>query len=492
MTMLRDELEKKTAISFAILREKNKIDIVISMIIAIVLFALSLYFKNLISSKIFEKVGRSFYYSFLNSSGTKVTWYFENYGDDIAFYQQFLSAFLFDRWNPYARSEGVLDYYVYGPVFIYSLVLFYGLVFIFHPGFSKNVIVVDSVKWFAIVSDSLSVVMLYLLIIELDFLKNKRILKHFIGIIGAVFLAFMPMNLFYVDTYHLNIPQMTFFTLLGLYFFIKNNFKLSAGAFTIGWLSKQIPLFLVIPLFFILAKKENVKFALKRFLLPFIGFSFLLSIPWIFTNPLLYPVRLFGAGRPLWYATLTPEGIQHGVTLAHTILYFGAEILAQIYVYINLSMLPFLITYFIAVLMSYVKGKELAENQSLFVNYVGWFFILIHTFLSRGVFKYYDAFLNPFFILMSIVFAYNFRCLIKKIFGNEKIKVSEEGIEILTPLERIFYNTFFVFTILLLLGSFFGLNWLIMITVRFLHPLILLCVLIVLSFLIPLDFYKVL
>ncbi|MHA1223600.1 MAG: hypothetical protein ACTSSG_03405, partial [Candidatus Heimdallarchaeaceae archaeon] len=264
------------------------------------------------------------------------------------------------------------------------------------------------------------------------------------------------------------------------------------GAFTIGWLSKQIPLFLVIPLFFILAKKENVKFALKRFLLPFIGFSFLLSIPWIFTNPLLYPVRLFGAGRPLWYATLTPEGIQHGVTLAHTILYFGAEILAQIYVYINLSMLPFLITYFIAVLMSYVKGKELAENQSLFVNYVGWFFILIHTFLSRGVFKYYDAFLNPFFILMSIVFAYNFRCLIKKIFGNEKIKVSEEGIEILTPLERIFYNTFFVFTSLLLLGSFFGLNWLIMITVRFLHPLILLCVLIVLSFLIPLDFYKVL
>ncbi len=494
MTQLRNSKKFRVETNFKILLDKFSIDIVLAIIIAIGLFVLALYLKSLIGDWIKEEIGYSFNYLTHNSSGEVVIWYLEIYNDAEYYYESYLEAFRYNDWNPYVRSAGELDFYVYGPIYIYGLWFISLFVGVFNPSISQEILIKESVKWTAITFEALTIVMLYVMIIELKMFKERRTAKHVFGTIGAIALIFAPMNLLYVDAYYLNIPQMLFFTMLSIYLFMKEKYIFSACVLTLAWFSKQMPLFLLIPLFFLLVRKENVTFALRKFMFPFIGSSFLFSIPWIFMTPHLYIIRIIGAGRPLWYLTLGHEGIQHGVTLAHSFLHLGIKPLAYFYFYINFPMLPFIFFYFLSILIAHFNAEKINTDETYFILLITWIIILTHAFISRGLFKYYGAFFSPFLILTALMLLEKAIQIYKEEKSTELIEEKTNDytkkIQIEYYFKSIIFDTVLIITFLSSIILIFYYEWVIMITIRFLHPLWLAILFLILLVFFPLSFYK--
>ncbi len=496
MSTLRKE--KKVDFGFIIRDYKRYInfEILLIVIISIALFSLAMYLKDTIGKNIFNEVQWSFSYTHMTEKGP-VVWYFEIYQDSIYYYDSFLEAFRYDGWNPYARTVGELDYYLYGPIFIYSLYFTSLFVSAFEPNLARDLLIQKSVKWTALTYDALSVVMLYILILCLKDFREKKVRRHIIGIIAAFVYIFMPVNLLYIDSIYLNGPQMTFFTLIMLIFFLREKYRLSAYFLTIAFLSKQIPLFFLIPLFSILWKNHNLSFAYRKFLRPFLFSNLILAIPWIFLTPHLYVGRIFAAGRSLWYVTLTEEGIRHGVTLAHSFLYLGSKFLANLYLYINIPMIPFIIFYGIVLLISHFNAQRIKEDETIFFSYLTWLLLIIHVFMARGIFKYYAIFLSPFLILFSLLFVNRGLRILRKRIDKKKrtnfqtSEISESGEYFFSSISKeILYFVSLCFSFLICMVAVYGINWLIMITIRFMHPMILLGLTFLISFFIPFDFYK--
>jgi hypothetical protein len=456
-----------------------------------VIFIAAIFIKLNLAEWIYSEVGPSFYHTLSEPINGRTTWYFEVYIDAEYYYESYLDAFR-SGWNPYLRYTDELDFYVYGPVFIYGLYFTSLLVQLFTPTMPNDTLIQESVKWTAINFDALSVVMVYLIIINFSFIREKRIYKHIIGLIGAFAFIFMPFNVFYVDAYYLNIPQMTFFTLVTFYLVMKKKYSLSAISLTLAWLTKQMPLFLVIPIFSMIWKENDLKTAGRKFLLPFLLSTFLISIPWIFLSPVLYIGRILAAGRSLWYVTLDPSGNGHGTTLAHTFLYWGAEGLADFYVKINTPMIPFLIFYVFSLFIGHFNGKKLANDDKAFTYYITWVILISHTFISRGLFKYYDAFYTPFFILSTVAIVNTMTNRISDYIRRIKAEelISENKDEAVEEPWKIGVKSLDILSILLITLGIYYYSWIIMIESRFLHPFFLLILTFVISFLIPLDYYS--
>ncbi len=511
LIQLRSEYKSKES------KRKKRIHIFIIILICILLFCLSLILKNIMSDWYWSfrrSIGGGFSWNQVNSTeiyqawyanvywegfnndfGTIVsvnTWHIEAYVDASYYYEPYLYNFRFLNWNPYAGGEGPLAGYAYGPIFIYGLSLISLFVSLLNPNMSRTITVSESVKWTHIVFDSLCVVMLYLIVISLRAFKDKKTKKHIIGFLGASSLMLMPINLLYVDSIYLNIPQMTLFTMIALLLFMREKYKLSAFMLTIAWLSKQMPLFLLAPWFLIIWKKKNLRTAIIDFLFTFLLTSFIISIPWVFVSPYDYFAKLFGPGKPL--AVLSLEDAYRGstVTLAHTFLYLGSESLAQFYKVINDYMVPFLLIYIISLLITYFRGKEIGKGESLFTLHTTWIILISHAFLSRGVYKYYDAFITPFIVLVIILYSDKFICIVikklrkgpqfashKDLKGNENEEKTQK-IWITALQESLFYVLFLGLTAL-----FYYFNFIIITKSRFLHPLYLLISFAVVSVLFP-------
>ena len=482
----------------------KKLIIQVSIIVAICLFifSLSLILKNIASTAYWEQHDANrnfrFFWTFYNEDDILVeVWEIEAYVDASYYYEPYLYNFRFLNWNPYAGGEGPLDGYAYGPIFIYGLYLISLFVGLFNPNMSRTFLVSESVKWTHIVFDSLCVVMLYLILISLKAYKEKKVKKHIIGLLGASSLMLMPINLLYVDSIYLNIPQMTLFTMIAFLLFMRERYKITAFMLTIAWLSKQMPLFLLAPWFLIIWKKKDLRTALVDFLFTFLLTSFIISLPWMFVSPYGYFTKLFGPGKPL--AILSLENAYRGstVTLAHTFLYLGRESLAQFYKAINDYMIPFLLIYIISLLITYFRGKEIGNDESLFTLHATWIILISHVFLSRGVFKYYDAFITPFIVLLLIIYIDKFIYLVIEKLRKEpssvvsedlKSKENEEKTKIIwitVIQESSFYVLFLGLTTL-----FYYINFIIITKSRFLHPLYLLILLVVVSVLFPPSIFK--
>ncbi|MHA1224829.1 MAG: hypothetical protein ACTSP3_16550 [Candidatus Heimdallarchaeaceae archaeon] len=236
------------------------------IMIIVVLFSLSLTFKNLVSNWYWEQENIHFGWTHYNETGVTEVWEIEAYSDASYYYEAYLRSFRFENWNPYAGGDGPLNGYAYGPIFIYGLYIVSLFVSLFNPGLKTGVLVAESVKWTHITFDSLSVVMVYLIIISFETFQLTKVKKHIFGLLGALVFLFMPINLLYVDCLYLNIPQMTFFTLLSFLFVLKRRYKTSAFFLSLAWLSKQMSLFFLIPWFLIIWKKTSLKKSLLEFL----------------------------------------------------------------------------------------------------------------------------------------------------------------------------------------------------------------------------------
>lgn len=484
------------------LKKKLIIQVSIIMAICLFLFSLSLILKNFASNAYWEQHDANrdfgFFWMFYDENDVLIeVWEIEAYIDASYYYESYLYNFRFLNWNPYAGGEAPLDGYAYGPIFIYGLYLISLFVSLFNPNMSRTILVSESVKWTHIVFDSLCVVMLYLIIISLKAFKEKKAKKHVVGFLGASSLMLMPINLLYVDSLYLNIPQMTLFTMIAFLLFMREKYKITAFMLTIAWLSKQMPLFLLAPWFLIIWKKKDLRTALVDFLFTFLLTSFIISLPWMFVSLDEYFAKLFGPGKPL--AVLSLENAYRGstVTLAHTFLYLGSESLAQFYKVINNYMIPFLLIYIISLLITYFRGKEIGNDESLFTLHATWIVLISHVFLSRGVFKYYDAFITPFIVLIIILYLDKFICnVIKKLrkkptsVVNKDLKGKEneektQKIWITVLQESLFYVLFLGLT-----TFFYYINFIIITKSRFLHPLYLLIILVAVSVLFPPSIFK--
>ena len=486
-------------------------------LIAVILFAFAMIMKDLFSTWYLEQNGSSFYWTL--TSGTSgeesVVWYIESYNDASHYYEPYLQAFRFENWNPYSGGsypKDPLNGYAYGPLFIYSIYFISIFVSLFNPGMERELLITESIKWSHIVFDALTVALLYIVITQLkSFQKRRDINKHAIGILAGIGLTFMPMNLIYVDSRFLNIPQMTFFTLLALILFLKEKYRISALFLTIAWLSKQMTLFIVPIWFLIIWKKKSLKTALVDFVVPFLIATFLFSLPWLVLTPESYTRRVLGPGRALSTADLSPMYNGVTVSLAHSFKYLEIDFLSKFYLTLNKYQIPFFLFYIIAALIAYFNGKKIGENETYFCVFTTWLILLTHVFIARGVYKYYGAFFSPFLLLGAVMLLddYLFDLLNKIIHREgksednkentiEKVDVSEEKaadtketsfIQSIVTTEK-FKDLALGFSFILCCGGFYYYTWIIIIKSRHLHPLFLLILFMLVSLLIPQSMYK--
>jgi len=190
----------------------------------------------------------------------------------------------------------------------------------------------------------------------------------------------------------------TFFVVLSMLFFTKKKYNLSAFVLAIATLTKlnAIGFF---PLWFLILFRKDVKKSLE-FLAVSIASLLILSIPWIFINPVTYFYQqLWPGGATNTQFSIAPEWILWSTTPFHVFLYWGWDSLALFYYKINLWFIPFILFNLICYLTVLLIGPHLSETKSAFYTFNAMFVIGFHIFLSRGNYKYYDAFFIPFVVV---------------------------------------------------------------------------------------------
>ena len=490
MTNLRDLEIRKVRLKWKNSKKSSKILVIV--FISILLFAISLYTKNLISEWYHMQNGSSFH-----SDGGEVVkiWYLEMYSDASYYYEPYLESFRYENWNPYAGGENALNGYAYGPMFIYGIYIVSLFISLFYPQLEIPEVVSESVKWTHLVFDALSIVMVYLIVIMYKSFRDKTMTKHSLGILSAAIFSMIPINLLYVDSAYLNTPQMTFFTLLCLLLFLKGKYKLTGFFLSIAWLSKQMPLFLLIPWFLIIWKKVDLKTSFRDFLFPFLISTIIISLPWIFMTPIDYAWRVFGPGKPL--TVLDFDHTSHTVSLAHSFLFLGKPKLAIFYHTINSYMVPFILFYGLAAVFAYFNGRKIGNNESYQIIFTTWIIINTHLFISRGVYKYYNAFITPFVILSLLTFLEDKSTILMKRIKPRKFKpLSDLKVELSTSNENYSLRdidsvSFVVLGFLFILTNvlFYYFSWILITKSRYLHPIFLLILFVVISLLLSPSIY---
>lgn len=453
-------------------------EIFITIIFCLLLFFVSMVIKNNISILLNQRYS-GFYWQGKNLKGEDVTWYVEAYVDAWYYYEPYLRSFKYQNWNPYAGGEGPLNGYAYGPLFIYGLYFTSLFIQLFNPNMALDVLLFESIKWTHILFDSLCVSVVYLIVINFDCLKYKKVVKHTTGLIASVLYIFMPFNIIYVNTLYLNIPQMTFFTLLAYLAFLKSKYRVSALFLTFAWLSKQMPLFLVIGWFMIIWKKESLKEAFVKFLVPFILTTLVFSIPWVLLTPYAYLRKILGPGRPVGVLANSPEYNGFTVTLANSFLHLEAEGLAKVYFNMNKYMVPFILSYLFILFMGYFNGKEIGHNEKISTIYTTLIVLVTHVFISRGIYKYYDAFISP-FVLLSII-----RLLNDSLAGILKRNEEKSSQVTLKVMYALIYSLFLLISTI----GFYCYSWIIIIKPRYVHPLYLLLLFVLFLLFVPSKMY---
>ena len=322
----------------------------------------------------------------------------EGYGDFYAYYIDYVNAFV-NGWNPYSghqNPEDRLNGYVYGPFYIYFIAL--GSIL-----FDLNAF--DSIVYSNIIFDSLSYVMVYILL--------KRVTGNVISFIAALIGSFSPVSLFYMAIKGLNAPMMNFFFLLFLYYYLEKKDTRSMMILAIATLTKQFPLFFALPAGFWMMRRYGILKGIS-FILLFIFFVLLFSLPWIIYSPVLYFLRLFapGDGKTRYICPKNSEAtnLVHGALAeACSGQNPGAEIPAS-ELSMSVKMLFFLVNghfiffaYVILLgLLAFTSYDYMEKNPHLYFRFVAGYFFMLHATIARGIYKYYLAFLIPLMILALV------------------------------------------------------------------------------------------
>ncbi|UJG41050.1 MAG: hypothetical protein K9W45_00990 [Candidatus Heimdallarchaeum aukensis] len=369
----------------------------LKMVIPLVLFIISITVRLLLRKWFYANYDVTHYIS-------EEGYYWETYLDADTYYQYYLYAFKHENWLIYDPSSPYpLSGYVYGPLFVYFLTILSYFVGIFFPNSTKLEIAWKTVIFAPQLFDSLSTVVIYYIIkamakeISEEKVKSK-VRTEIIAISTSIIFIFMPVVLFYNNFLYLNSYMYTFYALLAFLFLIKEKFDLSAFWLAISIMTKQLSLFLL-PLWFLYIFRIDKKKALRYGILTFLLGS-LLSLPWIVLFPESFLVRMFFQGTPkLTSFSIEYRWILWSTTPFHAFLYWGWDKAALFYFKLNQKYIPFIIFNVLSYFWIILTGKKLNENKSNLLTSQALFALGMHIFLSRGCYKYYDAFFIPFVIL---------------------------------------------------------------------------------------------
>ncbi len=321
----------------------------------------------------------------------------EGYADFDFYYIPYVDNFSVG-WNPYEGSSTAtfnperMDGYVYGPLYIFFISIgkmYFGLT-------------AEQSVWVSnIVFDSLCSVMVYVL--------GKRYTGNVIAFIAAMFNSVVPISLFYANIYGLNTPQMTFFALLYLWFFLEHHDTLGFAVLAMGFMTKQFPLLFAMPALMFMVRRYGWLRGIS-FLIVFIMWSLLFSLPYIVVTPTLFIIKLFLAGR-------APEGVptyeylEQNQGIAPNLV--SSAVGNQNYDFalfldplVN-SQLLFVGSLFVFSYFGFSAYRIMEERPYLYLRFAAAFYFLAHGTIARGIYKYYTPFLIPFLILALIPYTPN-------------------------------------------------------------------------------------
>ncbi|MHA2275132.1 MAG: glycosyltransferase family 39 protein, partial [Candidatus Kariarchaeaceae archaeon] len=201
----------------------------------------------------------------------------ESYNDYNHYYIDYVNAFVDQGWNPYSGNiepDDVLNGYVYGPIYIYSISI--GKAWF-------NLSAQDSIIWSNIIFDSATYCMVYVL--------AKRVTGNVVAMVMSILASLSPIAIFYANVRVLNAPQMNFFVLVFIYFFLEHRDTTAMFFLAVASLTKQFPIFLLMPVGFLLVRRHGFLKGVAIYLFFFI-FAALISVPWILLTPDAYFVKL--------------------------------------------------------------------------------------------------------------------------------------------------------------------------------------------------------
>lgn len=324
----------------------------------------------------------------------------EGYNDYQHYYIDYVNAFVDQGWNPYSgnlEDGDVLNGYVYGPIYIYSIAI--GKAWF---GLSAE----DSIIWSNILFDSASYCMVYIL--------ARRVTGNLIAMIVAILGSLSPIAIFYANIRVLNAPQMNFFVLVFIYFFMEHRDGFALFFLAVATLTKQFPLFLLMPVGFFMVRRYGFLKGVAIYLLYFV-FILLLSVPWLLLTPSAYITKLFlpGGGKDeincpeggeatnLVNAELVPASCENYATTKNLndveISEFGEFLFPLVNGHIIFGLSLFLIS-----LLALSGYDYMEKNPKLYYRFFAAYIGISHATIARGIYKYYLTFLIPLFILAFI------------------------------------------------------------------------------------------
>lgn len=328
--------------------------------------------------------------------------------------------------------------YNYPPLFLYLISGF---------AYLANIVWLPALP--LVLSDILTVIPLYLILKEFVFRGDSRL-----AFVASVFWAANPINLFYNDLIWLNTGPTTFFMILAIYLFLKQNWFFSSLALAVSTGFKQIAVVLFPILLIFLWKATGFSKKLIVYAFSYILLLVLISTPYVFNDAQNYfwslNFPLFGIpsnvsssppkfsaslGDPVRITTFLgylSSGMANVVSVSYQYLDYilaGAFALLLIYLFLNsLSRLPRTSTQELEQQTISAEKKDLrrriseyfgfrvkgtfSANQVLVYSLV--VMLMFFALFGRGVYKYYFASITP---LGIPLFRHRFGAVIFEVFS---------------------------------------------------------------------------
>ncbi|HUT81312.1 MAG TPA: hypothetical protein VMZ29_08930 [Candidatus Bathyarchaeia archaeon] len=323
---------------------------------------------------------------------------FRGFADFGYYYYSWVTGWFENGWYPYQWTEpaDVYDYYSYPPVFLYFLVL------IWRPGMSNF--------WIAfpmVFADAACAGVVYLILRE----AIKKDTSRIIAIIGGFLMALAPINVIYDGIFWLNPGPVTLLSLIAFYFAIKNKWWQAFFWLAFATMTKQNALFFTFPMFMVMlgqkARDKSVREAIIESIMNavlFVAVCLLLSVPYIFIDPLQYGRHMLFPGRGIeWRFYPTDPAGNDCVPFATSLWKLGVQGILLAVISLGTYNMFFMILSaaligFFMIWRSYrnkLDGIEFFEWISIYV-------ILTHIFMPRGIYKFYVAYFVPFIAIALI------------------------------------------------------------------------------------------
>ena len=293
--------------------------------------------------------------------------------DDVWYhYIPYVEAFS-NGWNPYTNSglpaDSITGKYNYGPLYIIFISI--GTILFDMDPF-------NSIYWSNLLFDVSGMVVFYLI--------ARHYKDKFLSILITIILSFSPVMFLYVDFKLLNMPQMTFFTLLFFLLFLKGRHNGAVISLAFGFMTKFIPVFIMLPLLIYYWRINGRQFALKKFLL-FLVYTLVLMLPFFILSPSGFMDQFLSAGAP--YQEDNSSILQ--------------VIRAQV-----LNNIGFILWFALLAIIIWFSHEKIEQCDYTKLRIFTYFLFGVHStfwgIYTRG-FKYYDVLLLPFVTLTFFIYS---------------------------------------------------------------------------------------